>query len=299
MRFYDAEDSDCAIAQALAVAGDWWSLLIVRELAGGTTRFGELAAALGVSRKVLAERLNSLVDNDLVCRAAYSEHPPRYDYLLTDKGRGLLPVLIALQNWGQQHVLGDGSVTAAGTPDSLESSRVHRLTGQRIPRLKLASTSGDDADPIDGDDGETDDIRWTVLYCFPGAWAPRTGTHPPGWEQIPGAPGCTLEATTFRDRFPEFAARGATVHGVSTQRPDELAAFVAHLRIPFSMLSDQDLLLASALRLPTFRAAGVDRLKRLTLIIDRKQRTIRQALYPVSDPVGTIEESLAALAAAT
>jgi DNA-binding HxlR family transcriptional regulator/peroxiredoxin len=298
MRFHDAADSDCAIAQALAVVGDWWTLLVVRELAGGMTRFGELADTLGVSRKVLTERLNALVDHGLVRRSRYSEHPPRYDYLLTDKGRGLLPVLIALQNWGQQHVLGDGSVTAAGAVDSLEARRMQRLAGQQIPRLTLASARGGPADPVDGDDHENPELHWTVLYCFPGAWAPGTGTQPPGWDLVPGAAGCTLEATTFRDRLHEFTARGATVHGVSTQRPDQLAAFVSHLQIPFLMISDQDLLLATALRLPTFRAAGVDRLKRLTLIVDRHQRTIVQALYPVSDPVGAITDALAVLATA-
>jgi DNA-binding HxlR family transcriptional regulator/peroxiredoxin len=298
MRFHDPADSDCAIAQALGVVGDWWTLLVVRELAGGVTRFGELADTLGVSRKVLTERLTALVDHGLVRRSRYSDHPPRFDYLLTDKGRGLLPVLIALQNWGQQHVLGDGSVTAAGTIDSLETRRMHRLAGQRVPRLALASPRGDHTDPVDGEDGDSADVRWTVLYCFPGAWAPGTGSHPPGWDGVPGAPGCTLEATTFRDRLHEFTARGTTVHGVSTQRPDQLAAFVSHLRIPFPMISDQDLQLATALRLPTFRAAGVDRLKRLTLIIERRQRTILQALYPVSDPVGAIEDALAVLATA-
>jgi DNA-binding HxlR family transcriptional regulator/peroxiredoxin len=294
MRFHDAADSDCAIAQALAVVGDWWTLLVVRELAGGVTRFGELADTLGVSRKVLTERLNALVDHGLVSRAPYSDHPPRFDYLLTDKGRGLLPVLIALQNWGQQHVLGDGSVTAAGGVDSLETRRMHRLAGQQIPALTLTSARGGHTDPVDGEE----DARWTVLYCFPGAWAPGTGSNPPGWAHIPGAAGCTLEATTFRDRLPEFTARGATVHGVSTQRPDELAAFVSHLRIPFTMISDQDLLLATALRLPTFRAGGIDRLKRLTLIVDRAERRIVRALFPVSDPVGAIEDALSVLTAA-
>lgn len=298
MRFHHPADSDCAIAQALAVVGDWWTLLVVRELAGGVTRFGELADSLGVSRKVLTERLNALVDNGVVRRERYSDHPPRFDYLLTDKGRGLLPVLIALQNWGEQHVLGDGSVTAAGAVDSLEARRMQRLAGQRIPRLALASARGGHSDPVEGDEDDTAGARWTVLYCFPGAWAPGIGTQPPGWDLVPGASGCTLEATTFRDRFPEFIARGAMVHGVSTQRPDQLAAFVAHLRIPFTMISDQDLLLATALRLPTFRAGGVDRLKRLTLIVDRRQRRILQTLYPVSDPVGAIEDALAVLACA-
>lgn len=296
MRFHDAGDSDCAIAQALGVVGDWWTLLVVRELAGGVTRFGELADTLGVSRKVLTERLNALVEHGLVRRSRYSDHPPRSDYLLTDKGRGLLPVLIALQNWGQQHVLGDGSITATGASDSLEARRMQRLAGQSIPHLTLASAQGPEIDPVDGAEEDTDRLRWTVLYCFPGAWVPGAGTNPPGWDGIPGAPGCTLEATTFRDRLHEFIALGATVHGVSTQRPDQLAAFVAHLEIPFPLISDQDLLLATALRLPTFRAAGVDRLKRLTLLIERRTRTVVQALYPVTDPVGAIADALAALA---
>lgn len=298
MRFYDASDSDCAIAQALGVVGDWWTLLVVRELAGGVTRFGELADTLGVSRKVLTERLNALVEHGLVRRSRYSDHPPRSDYLLTEKGRGLLPVLIALQNWGQQHVLGDGSVTATGASDSLEARRMQRLAGEQIPRLKLAAARAPEIDPVDGTEEHAAGLRWTVLYCFPGAWVPAAGTYPPGWDGIPGAPGCTLEATTFRDRLHEFTALGATVHGVSTQRPDQLAAFVTALEIPFSMISDQDLQLATALRLPTFRAAGVDRLKRLTLVIERATRTILQALYPVTDPVGAIEDALTVLAAA-
>jgi DNA-binding HxlR family transcriptional regulator/peroxiredoxin len=295
MRFHDAADSDCAIAQALGVVGDWWTLLVVRELAGGVTRFGELAETLGVSRKVLTERLNALVEHGLVRRSRYSDHPPRSDYLLTEKGRGLLPVLIALQNWGQQHVLGDGSVTATGASHSLEARRIQRLAGRRIPPLTLASTRDPETDPVLGSPEDSADPRWTVLYCFPGAWVPGAGTYPPGWDGIPGASGCTLEATTFRDRLHEFTALGAAVHGVSTQRPDQLAAFVSDRAIPFPMISDQDLLLATALRLPTFRVAGVDRLKRLTLVIERRTRTIVETLYPVTDPVGAIDDALTIL----
>jgi peroxiredoxin len=194
-------------------------------------------------------------------------------------------------------VLGDGSVTATGAADSLEARRMQRLAGQQIPRLTLESARGPEVDPVDGSDEDAAEHRWTVLYCFPGAWVPGAGTYPPGWDGIPGAPGCTLEATTFRDRHEEFTVRGARVHGVSTQRPDQLAAFVADLGIPFKMISDQDLVLATALRLPTFRVAGVDRLKRLTLVIERPTRTVRQALYPVTDPVGAIDDALAAIAA--
>ncbi len=92
----------------------------------------------------------------------------------------------------------------------------------------------------------------------------------------------------------EFAAREADVYGVSTQRPDQLAAFAEHNRIPFPLLSDTDLRLATALRLPTFRAAGVDRLKRLTLVLDAT-RTVRGVLYPVTDPAGSVEDALALL----
>jgi peroxiredoxin len=103
-----------------------------------------------------------------------------------------------------------------------------------------------------------------------------------------------LESTTFRDRYDDFLRRGAQVVGVSTQRPEEQAAFAAKARIPFLLLSDQDLRLAAALRLPTFRAGGSDRLKRLTLIVG-PGRAIRQVHYPITDPVGSVDDALAAL----
>jgi DNA-binding HxlR family transcriptional regulator/peroxiredoxin len=287
VRYHEVADSDCAIAQALGVVGDWWTLLVLRDLAGGVSRFSDLADGLGISRKVLAERLTSLVDHDVVERRLYSDHPARYEYHLTDKGHGLLPVLVALQDWGGRFLLGDGSVTATTPPGSTEAARVHALVGHQIPPLSLAGRGACDADPV----GEG---AWTVLYCFPGAWAPQTPGHPPGWNTIPGAPGCTLESSTFRDRLPDFAARGAVVHGVSTQRPDQLDDFAAHHRIPFPMLSDQDLRLTATLRLPTFRAAGVDRLKRLTLIVDGS-RTVRSVLYPIPDPAGSVADALAGI----
>ena len=85
--------------------------------------------------------------------------------------------------------------------------------------------------------------------------------------------------------------RGATVVGVSTQRPDELAAFALSQGIVFPMLSDAELEMVAALRLPTFRAAGVDRLKRLTLLLDR-DRWVR-AVLPVTDPAGSVGDALA------
>jgi DNA-binding HxlR family transcriptional regulator/peroxiredoxin len=287
-RYPDTADSDCAIAHALGVVGDWWTLLVLRDLAAGVTRFSALADSVGVSRKVLAERLTALGENGVVERVRYSERPPRDEYRLTAKGLALVPVLIALQTWGEQHVLGDGSLTATGAASSHGARRVHQLVGRALPPLALADPHTGAVDPVARS-------PWTVLYCFPGAWLPGvTGGRPAGWSEVPGAVGCTLESTTFRDHAEAFAARDATVRGVSTQRPDQLAEFAEQMKLPFALLSDQDLQLASALRLPTFRVAGLERLKRLTLIIDA-DRVIRAVLYPVTDPAASVTEALASL----
>ncbi len=263
-------DPHCAIAQALDVIGDWWSLLLLRDIARGRYRFEELRAELDVSRKVLTERLHRLVDHGVLERHRYCEHPPRYEYRLTDLGRGALPILAALQGWGDRWLLGDGTASATARPRSAEARRVRALVGTAIPAL-------DRIEPVA-------DAPLTVLYCYP-------GTGMPGAEDIPGAVGCTLESCTYRDRLAEFEALGAQVRGVSTQRPEEQAAFAAAQRIPFPLLSDADLELTTALRLPTFRAAGTVRLKRLTLVVDAS-RTVRGTLYPIPDVTGSVEEAL-------
>ncbi|MER5743879.1 winged helix-turn-helix transcriptional regulator [Streptomyces sp. NPDC002225] len=279
-------DADCAIAQALDVVGDWWTLLIVRDTARGVHRFDALQEELGVSRKVLTERLRLLVDAGVLAREPYQDRPPRYEYRLTPRGRALLPVLIALQDWGDTWLLGEGETMATAEESSKEAARVHALVGTRLPELCLPDNEGAPRDPVAG-------TASTVLYFFPGAYA-RKDAYPPGWAAIPGARGCTLESCTYRDQLAEFTAAGATVHGVSTQRPDEQRDFSRAEGLRFPLLSDAGLELTAALRLPTFRAGGVSRLKRLTLVVDR-DRTVREALYPVTD----IEESVrAALAAA-
>jgi len=285
VKYADLSDADCAIAQALGVVGEWWSLLVVRDVAGGTHRFDALQSGLGVSRKVLTQRLGTLVEHGVLERRAYSDHPPRHEYHLTDKGRGLLPVLIALQDWGTKHVMGDGSLTATSAPSSTEARRVHELVGRRVEPAALRGHDGAWTDPV----GAT---PRTVLYCFPGAGVPGGGFYPPGWGEIPGAAGCTLESTTYRDRHADFAKAGVTVRGVSTQRPDQLDAFATHAGLPFTLLSDADLELAASLRLPTFRAGGADRLKRLTLVVN-EDRVVEGVLFPVTDPAGSVDEALA------
>jgi len=290
MKHSDLADADCAIAQALGIVGDWWTLLVIRDIARGITRFDGLQRELSISRKTLAERLRSLVASGVLDKEHYSKHPPRFEYRLTGTGRGLLPVLIALQDWGTRYVSGDGTLTATTSPISTEARRVRALVGRRVPPFALPSAASVPVDPASS--------GWTVLYVFPGAYAPGSNPYPPEWSSIPGAAGCTVQSTTFRDRYAEFADRGVTVHGLSTQRPDQLRAFTEHASLPFPLLSDADLSLAAALRLPTFRAAGVDRLKRLTLIID-PARVIRVVQFPITDPVASVDESLRRLAVLT
>ncbi|WP_409237545.1 winged helix-turn-helix transcriptional regulator [Streptomyces sp. PA5.6] len=278
------DDDHCAIAQALDVVGDWWTLLIVRDAARGVRRFDEMQRELGVSRKVLSERLKLLVEADVVTRVPYQDRPVRHEYRLTPRGRALLPALVALQDWGDTWVLGEGETMATAAETSREAQRVHALLGTRLPELRLVGHEGELLDPVAAD------TPFTVLYCFPGAYA-RKDAYPPGWARIPGARGCTLESCSYRDQLAEFTAAGATVHGVSSQRPDEQRAFAEKEGLRFPLLSDADLALTAALRLPTFRAAGVSRLKRLTLVLDG-DRTVRDVQYPITDVTASVEAAL-------
>jgi DNA-binding HxlR family transcriptional regulator len=100
-------DMTCSIARTLDATGDWWSPLILRDVHLGITRFDELRRDLGISRQVLAERLERLVDHGVLERRAYSERPRRHDYLLTEKGRGLVDVLLAMVAWGDRWTAGE------------------------------------------------------------------------------------------------------------------------------------------------------------------------------------------------
>src|SRR5215472_1037324 len=267
-------DAQCAIAQAAAVIGDWWNILIVREIGRGRARFDGLQAELGISRRVLAERLAHLVESAVLQRVPYQQGPTRYEYRLTDSGRGLLTVLVVMQDWADRCLLGDGALTGSAAPGSAEAARIAALQGTRIPALTLPAHTGDNLDVID------QTAAATVLFCYPATGTPAP--LPENWNTIPGAVGCTLENRLFRDAHPRFQASDIAVRGVSTQRPDEQAAFAKAEGIPFPLLSDMDLQLAAALRLPTFHAGQGLRLKRAILVADRN-RIIRRAIFPVID----------------
>ena len=279
MRMHNADET-CGIAQAAMVLGDWWNVLVLREVARGHVRFDALAAEIGLSRKVLTERLGRLVAQGVLRRSLYQRRPVRYEYLLTDAGVALLPLLVAMQDWGDRWVLGDGSVTATAADDGAEHARVHTLTGTRLPDdLQLPGTQGADLPVI------APDAAATVLFTYPGTGI-EWGVPP-----IPGAVGCTLENRLFRDAWPDFRRAGVDVRGTSTQLVHEQAEFERVEEVPYPLLSDAAHQLAAALRLPTFRGAGRLRHKRLILVVDA-ERTVRHALFPVVDIPHAVDESL-------
>ncbi|MFC8517706.1 winged helix-turn-helix transcriptional regulator [Streptomyces sp. NPDC057257] len=277
MRRHNADET-CGIAQTAIVLGDWWNVLVLREVARGHVRFDALAAEIGLSRNVLTERLGRLVARGVLRRSLYQRRPVRYEYLLTDAGTALLPLLVAMQDWGDRWMLGDGSLTATAEADGAEHARVHALVGTRLPDgLELPGAQGQYV-PVAAPDAAA-----TVLFTYPG-----TGIE---WGPIPGATGCTLEHRLFSDAWPEFRRAGVAVRGISTQLTHEQEEFGRAENIPYPLLSDAAHQLAAALRLPTFRGAGRLRHKRLILVADA-ERTVRHALFPVDDIPHAVAESL-------
>src|SRR5487761_1017585 len=93
----------CPIARSLDRVGEWWSILILRDAFYGLTRFDQFQKSLGVAPNMLTRRLNALVESGLLERRRYQEHPPRDDYVLTERGRDFQPVLLAMLAWGNRH----------------------------------------------------------------------------------------------------------------------------------------------------------------------------------------------------
>lgn len=160
-------------------------------------------------------------------------------------------------------------------PVPQDDGGARHLTGARMPDMALTATDGS-AVNFSRLSGRT------VVYAYPRTGEP--GKSPPeGWAAIPGAMGCTPQSCAFRDHFAELRQHGATqVFGLSTQTPDYQREAAQRLKLPFSLVSDADLALAKALRLPTFDAAGMTLLKRLTLVID--DGVISKVFYPVFPP---------------
>ncbi len=126
------DNRECPVAQALEVIGEWWSLLIIRDAFRGLRRFEAFQASLGIARNMLSRRLKALVAAGILEKRPYSERPRRYEYRLTQKGRELMPVMVALMIWGNRW-----TAPAAGPTVLL----VDRATGEPIePHLSLAGS---------------------------------------------------------------------------------------------------------------------------------------------------------------
>lgn len=109
MRKASFADMNCSIAQALEIVGEWWTLLVLRDVFLGVRRFDDFVDRLGISRNVLADRLDKLVAAGVLAREPYDAGRGRYDYVLTEKGRDLWPVLTTLREWGDRWILGAGN----------------------------------------------------------------------------------------------------------------------------------------------------------------------------------------------
>jgi DNA-binding HxlR family transcriptional regulator len=104
--FAPCDDGTCPVSRAVTVLDGKWTILVVRDLLSGTKRFGELRRSLaGISPKTLTDRLRSLEEHGLIERRIYAEVPPRVEYSLTEAGRTLEPVLVALSRWGRAHTV--------------------------------------------------------------------------------------------------------------------------------------------------------------------------------------------------
>jgi peroxiredoxin len=162
------------------------------------------------------------------------------------------------------------------------------LAGMKLPDLALPATDGAQV-KLSALKGRT------VVYIYPRTGVPGIDT-PPGWDQIPGARGCTPQSCSFRDHFGELQRLGvAHLFGLSTQDTAYQQEAATRLHLPFAILSDEKLALTQALKLPTFTTSGMTLLKRMALVID--DGVIVKAFYPVFPPDKNAEEVIAWLQA--
>lgn len=161
-----------------------------------------------------------------------------------------------------------------GLPIPEDDGAASHLIGQRLPAVTLTSTSGTSVNL-------SELAEWSVIYCYPMTGRPDLPL-PHGWDEIPGARGCTPQSCAFRDHHAELRKLGASLYGLSTQATDYQKEMVKRLHLPFDILSDAQLQFCRALTLPTITVEGTPLLKRLTLI--SFSSIIRQVHYPVFPP---------------
>jgi peroxiredoxin len=169
-------------------------------------------------------------------------------------------------------------------PVPKDDGSARHLKGMAMPDLELMSTSNRRVNL------SKISAPRLIVYAYPRTGEPGKPS-PPGWDDIPGARGCTPETCGFRDHHKDLAKLHAEVFGVSTQDTPYQQEMVKRLEVPFEVLSDEHLALTKALRLPTFTVEGMTLLKRLTLVI--RNGRIEHVFYPVFPPDTHAEEVIA------
>ncbi len=178
----------------------------------------------------------------------------------------------------------DPTYLPSGIPVPQDDGAARHLTGRKLPDLALPATRG-------GAVNLALLAGRTVLYIYPRTGVPGVDL-PPGWDDIPGARGCTPQSCGFRDHFAELKALGVPhLFGLSTQDTDYQREAAERLHLPFAILSDAKLAFARALGLPTFSVAGMTLLKRMALVID--DGIIDKVFYPVFPPDKNAAEVIA------
>src|SRR5882762_8645286 len=127
------EGDGCPVARSLDAIGDWWSMLIIRDALLGARRFGEFQRNLGLAKNILTVRLRTLVDRGILKMARASDGSAYQEYVLTPKGRGVFPILVALRQWSEQF---------DQRPDQIATMLVDRENGRPVRRLELYSQDG-------------------------------------------------------------------------------------------------------------------------------------------------------------
>ena len=167
-------------------------------------------------------------------------------------------------------------------PIPQDDGAANHLVGMRLPGIVLGTTTGKQIN--------LSEIKGrVVIYCYPMTGQPNVAL-PDGWDQIPGARGCTPQSCSFRDHYQELQALGAEVYGLSVQSTEYQQEMAERLHLPFSVVSDFDYQFQRALKLPVFIAAGMTLLKRITLIAnDGMIEAVHYPIFPSdSDPAWVI-----------
>ncbi|MDC3332954.1 peroxiredoxin [bacterium] len=158
------------------------------------------------------------------------------------------------------------------------------LLGLSLPNIQLLATNGEKVD--------FSSLRSVVIYCYPMTGRPSADL-PDGWDDIPGARGCTPQSCSFRDHYSELQKLKTEVYGLSTQTTDYQQEAKSRLHLPFELVSDSGFNFINALRLPTFTVEGMTLSKRVTLVAQRG--VITKVFYPVFPPDKNADDVIAFL----